>query len=113
MTYTIPGYDAWKLATPDHYDYEPEQEYCEHCDELREPEQHCTNEQCTCQACGETLPESDSKETPHCQNCCECDECAHQWWLLYFDALETGAWRDIPVITGEKVYTLRDRQEQR
>ena len=55
MTYSIPGYDAWKLASPDWYDEETE---------------------CTCESCGGGIDESIADETELCEDClCEDDEC--------------------------------------
>ena len=71
MTYTIPGYDAWKTASPDYFDAEII--HCEICSEpYTEDDGYCQNEHCHCQECGEELPEVDDA---HCTNCCECDEC--------------------------------------
>ena len=73
MTYSIPGYDAWKLASP----YDDDGNWCERCDAVIDtddmfetacscdPEIHCSE-------CGEELPDEDDA---HCDNCCECDDC--------------------------------------
>ena len=69
MTYSIPGYDAWKTASPD--SYEPAPDYCGICDTeiFADEGEFC---ECHCSECGEELPEVDDA---HCTNCCDCDEC--------------------------------------
>ena len=65
------SYDDWKLAYPDHYDFEPAPDYCGVCDtEYHKDDGERCN--CHCQECGEELPEMDDA---HCQNCCDCDAC--------------------------------------
>ena len=78
------GIDRWLLDIPEPDD--PEILHCEHC--------------------GEPIPETLTDDA-HCTNCCEGDECVRQWWITYFDAKDHDAWRDMPIVSGEKVYSNR------
>ena len=50
---TINGYDAWKTATPEHYDYEPAD--------------------CECDGCFCEISEMEAEEVGFCEDC-QCDE---------------------------------------
>ena len=101
MTYTIAGYDTWKLASPDYH--EAEKEYCCVCDTYIDDGEFC---ECHCSDCGEELPEADDA---HCTNCCECDACMEAYDEIEKHHEATGEWKDMPIITGEKVFTRYPR----
>ena len=104
MTFEIIGYDSWKLASPDEYDAEIV--HCELCTEPHEADEHCQNEHCHCQDCGEQLPlTADGNDVGHCENCCGCNACTEAWNEIEKIHEVTGEWQDMPIITGEKVYS--------
>ena len=99
------GIDRWLLDIPEPDD--PEILHCEHCREpYTEDDGHCQNPHCYCEHCGEPIPETLTDDA-HCTNGCEGDECVRQWWITYFDTKDHDAWRDMPIVSGEKVYSNR------
>ena len=97
----IIGYDSWKLQNPSHYDSEDAPENCVVCSEPHNPEADifCN---CHCSECGDELPEADDS---HCTNCCQCDACIEAYDAIEKHHEKTGEWKDMPVITGEKVFS--------
>ena len=96
-----------RFEHPDYFDAEIV--HCELCTEPYEADEHCQNEHCHCQDCGEALPETeDGNDVGHCENCCECDACydAEEKAQAIFES--TGEWIK-KVITGEKVFTILPR----
>ena len=90
--------NAWITRDPDWHDLE-----ILHCEV-------CPNPNRTCQTCGEPLPELDNGEIGYCPNCCECDSCCDAYQRIEEIHRKTGHWHDMPIVTGEKVYTHRDSQ---
>lgn len=62
------SYDSWKLATPTNMEFDEMQINCSLCTEPHFEDEHCTNPKCTCQDCGEPLPEKDGI-VGKCENC--------------------------------------------
>ena len=93
--------DAWIIREPDYH--EPLPVSCEICDEPHDEGEHCQNENCACQSCGEPLPE-DTGETVHCENCCECPVCYPDEIRYYlWDTLGLPRDYDIALITPSRI----------
>ena len=108
----IRGLDNYITSAP-----EPDENWCGRCDAVIDTDDpfeiacKCNPDAMAmhCSDCGEELPETADGKIGHCENCCECDAC-----MEAYDAVEkhheaTGEWKDMPVITGEKVYTRYPR----
>ena len=87
-----------RFEHPDFYD--AEMVSCAVCSEPHYEGEVCEN--CYCGECGEELPD---EVDAHCTNCCECDACYEAYCAVKKIADATGEWQDIPVITGEKVFS--------
>ena len=78
-------------------------DYCMECDTYyrKDDGENC---HCNCQDCGEELPVDDGN-FGHCHNCCECDTCNEAYEVIEKHHEATGEWKDMPVITCEKVFS--------